>query len=37
MLELNTTSLTLTPLRINRIKNVKLDIEQVEIEGKAIL
>ncbi|GAG97426.1 unnamed protein product, partial [marine sediment metagenome] len=30
-------SLTLTPLRINRIKNVKLDIEQVEIEGKAIL
>jgi L-erythro-3,5-diaminohexanoate dehydrogenase len=30
-------SLTLTPLRINRIKNVKLDVEQVEIEGKAIL
>jgi len=30
-------SLTLTPLRINRIKKVKLDIEQVEIEGKAVL
>jgi len=30
-------SLTLTPLSINKIKKVKLDIEQVEIDGKAIL
>ena len=30
-------SLTLTPLSIRKIKKVKLDIEQVEIEGKAIL
>jgi len=30
-------SLTLTPLSIRKIKKVKLDVEQVEIEGKAIL
>ncbi len=30
-------SLTLTPLSIEKIKKVKLDVEQVEIEGKAIL
>ncbi len=30
-------SLTLTPLSIKRIKRVKLDVEQVEIDGKAIL
>lgn len=30
-------SLTLTPLSIRKIKKVKLDVKQIEIEGKAIL
>ncbi len=30
-------SLSLTPLRIDRIVNIKKDIDQVDIEGKAIL
>ncbi|GAA5575451.1 L-erythro-3,5-diaminohexanoate dehydrogenase [Porphyromonas gingivalis] len=30
-------SLSLTPLRIDKIKEIRLDVDQVDIEGKAIL